>query len=54
VRTKAFMIGTTQWRGAELVTRQLYLTALAGEPAMFDAFASALPNDAILVNGAGI
>jgi uncharacterized protein YprB with RNaseH-like and TPR domain len=50
VGTKAFMIGTTQWCGAELVTRQLYLTALAGEAAMLDAFASALPTDAILVS----
>jgi uncharacterized protein YprB with RNaseH-like and TPR domain len=50
VGTKAFMIGTTQWCGAELVTRQLYLTALAGEAAMLDAFASALPADAILVS----
>ncbi len=50
VGTKAFMIGTTQWCGAELVTRQLYLTALAGEAAMLDAFANALPTDAILVS----
>jgi uncharacterized protein YprB with RNaseH-like and TPR domain len=50
VGTKAFMIGTTQWIGVELVTRQLYLTALAGEAAMLDAFASALPADAILVS----
>jgi uncharacterized protein len=50
VGTKAFMIGTAQWRGAELVTRQLYLTALAGEAAMLDAFATAIPDDAILVS----
>jgi uncharacterized protein YprB with RNaseH-like and TPR domain len=50
VGTKAFMIGATQWCGAELVTRQFYLTALAGEAAMLDAFASALPADAILVS----
>ena len=50
VGAKAFMIGTTQWQGAELITRQLYLTALAGEAAMLDAFASALPADAILVS----
>lgn len=48
--TKAFMIGTAQWLGPELVTRQLYLTALAGEAAMLEAFASALPDDAILVS----
>jgi len=50
VGTKAFMIGTAQWLGAELITRQLYLTALAGEAAMLEAFASALPDDAILVS----
>ena len=50
VGTKAFMIGTAQWFGAELVTRQLYLTALVGEAAMLEAFASALPDDAILVS----
>jgi uncharacterized protein YprB with RNaseH-like and TPR domain len=30
VGTRAFMIGSAQWRGGELVVRQLYLTALAG------------------------
>ena len=50
VGTKAFMIGTAQWLRGELVTRQLYLTALRGEAAMLGAFASALPRDAILVS----
>ena len=50
VGTKAFMIGTGQWRDGALVTRQLYLTALRGEAAMLSAFAEALPDDAILVS----
>lgn len=37
------MIDTAQWLGAEIVTRQLDLTVLAGEAAMLEAFASALP-----------
>jgi uncharacterized protein YprB with RNaseH-like and TPR domain len=50
VGTKAFMIGTAQWQRGEIVTRQLYLTALAGEAAMLSAFTEALPRDAILVS----
>ncbi|MET0231432.1 MAG: ribonuclease H-like domain-containing protein [Rhodanobacteraceae bacterium] len=50
VGTKAFMIGTAQWQRGELLTRQLYLTALAGEAAMLSAFAESLPRDAILVS----
>jgi uncharacterized protein len=50
VGTKAFMIGTAQWQRGELLTRQLYLTALSGEAAMLSAFADALPRDAILVS----
>lgn len=50
VGTKAFMIGTAQWQRGELVTRQLYLTALSGEAAMLSAFAETLPRDAILVS----
>jgi uncharacterized protein YprB with RNaseH-like and TPR domain len=48
VGTKAFMIGTAQWQGDALLTRQLYLTAMRGEAAMLGAFADALPADAIL------
>jgi uncharacterized protein YprB with RNaseH-like and TPR domain len=50
VGTKAFMIGTAQWQRGELVTRQLYLTALSGEAAMLSAFSQALPHDATLVS----
>jgi len=50
VGTKAFMIGTAQWQRGELLTRQLYLTALHGEAAMLNAFAESLPRDAILVS----
>ena len=50
VGTKAFMIGTARWQRGELVTRQLYLTALSGEAAMLGAFAEALPRNAILVS----
>jgi uncharacterized protein YprB with RNaseH-like and TPR domain len=50
VGTKAFMLGTAQWQRGELVTRQLYLTALSGEAAMLSAFSQALPQHAILVS----
>jgi uncharacterized protein YprB with RNaseH-like and TPR domain len=50
VGTKAFMIGTCRWERGEVVTRQLYLTALSGERAMLSEFAASLPQDAILVS----
>jgi uncharacterized protein YprB with RNaseH-like and TPR domain len=50
VGTKAFMIGIAQWRAGELVVRQLYLTALAGEAAMLRWFAGNLPENAIFVS----
>lgn len=50
VGTKAFMIGTACWRGGTIVTRQLYLTALAGEARMLDVFAQALPSDPVFVS----
>ena len=50
VGTKAFMIGWSVWQDDALVLRQLYLTALGGEAAMLDAFAAALPADAVFVS----
>jgi uncharacterized protein len=50
VGTRAFMIGIAQWRAGELIVRQLYLTALAGEAAMLRWFAGNLPQDAIFVS----
>jgi uncharacterized protein len=50
VGTKAFMIGTACWRDGTIVTRQLYLTALAGEARMLDVFAQALPSDPVFVS----
>jgi len=50
VGTKAFMIGSAQWQGGELVVRQLYLTALGGEAQMLRSFAGCLPADAIFVS----
>jgi uncharacterized protein YprB with RNaseH-like and TPR domain len=50
VGTRAFMIGSAQWRGGELVVRQLYLTALGGEEEMLRSFAACLPADAIFVS----
>jgi uncharacterized protein YprB with RNaseH-like and TPR domain len=50
VGTKAFMIGVAQWRCDRIVTRQLYLTALAGEQQMLATFASWLPHDAIFIS----
>lgn len=50
VGTKAFMLGVAQWQAGQLVVRQLYLTALAGEAAMLDTFAAWLAPDSILVS----
>jgi uncharacterized protein len=50
VGTKAFMIGTAQWRDDGLQLRQLYLTALGGEAAMLELFAACMPRDAIFVS----
>lgn len=50
IGTRAFMIGIAQWHADELVVRQLYLTALAGEAAMLRWFAGNLPQDAIFVS----
>ena len=50
VGTRAFMIGSAQWRGGELVVRQLYLTALGGEAEMLRSFSCGLPADAIFVS----
>jgi len=50
VGTKAFMIGTACWRGATIVTRQLYLTALAGEACMLDVFVQTLPADPVFIS----
>ncbi len=50
IGTRAFMIGIAQWRADELVVRQLYLTALAGEAAMLRWFSGNLPRDAIFVS----
>lgn len=50
VGTKAFMIGSAQWRDGELVVRQWYLTALAGEASMLRQFADALPAEPVFVS----
>jgi hypothetical protein len=50
VGTRAFMIGSAQWRDGELVVRQLYLTALRGEAEMLRSFSACLPADAIFVS----
>jgi uncharacterized protein YprB with RNaseH-like and TPR domain len=50
VGTRAFMIGAARWQDGVLQLRQLYLTALAGEPAMLAAFADWLPPAAILIS----
>ena len=50
VGTKAFMIGASRWSGGLLLTRQAYLTALAGEAAMLALFRDWLDEDSILVS----
>lgn len=48
--TRAFMIGAADWQDGELRVRQLYLTAMAGEAAMLEAFAAWLRPDTVLVS----
>ena len=48
--TRAFMIGAADWVDAGLRIRQLYLTAMAGEAAMLDAFAAWLQPTTTLVS----
>ncbi|TWI11531.1 hypothetical protein IP93_01427 [Lysobacter ruishenii] len=48
--TRAFMIGAADWVDDGLRVRQLYLTAMAGEAAMLDAFAGWLNPATILVS----
>jgi uncharacterized protein YprB with RNaseH-like and TPR domain len=50
VGTKAFMIGVATWQGANLITRQLYLTRLCGEEQMLATFDAWLPDDAVLLS----
>jgi uncharacterized protein YprB with RNaseH-like and TPR domain len=48
--TRAFMVGAADWHDGALRVRQLYLTAMAGEAAMLDAFANWLRPDTVLVS----
>lgn len=48
--TRAFMIGAADWVDAGLRVRQLYLTTMAGEAAMLDAFAAWLSPATTLVS----
>lgn len=48
--TRAFMIGAADWVEGGLRVRQLYLTAMAGENAMLDVFATWLRADTTLVS----
>ncbi|MDC8014950.1 ribonuclease H-like domain-containing protein [Tahibacter soli] len=48
--TRAFMIGAADWHDGGLRVRQLYLTRMAGEAAMLDAFASWLAEASVLVS----
>jgi uncharacterized protein YprB with RNaseH-like and TPR domain len=48
--TRAFMIGAADWHGQRLRVRQLYLTTMAGEPAMLEAFARWLQPETVLVS----
>lgn len=48
--TRAFMIGAADWVDAGLRVRQLYLTAMAGEAAMLEAFATWLRPTTTLVS----
>ncbi len=48
--TRAFMIGAADWSDGALRVRQLYLTAMAGEAAMLEAFAAWLRPDTVLVS----
>ncbi|HSX59015.1 MAG TPA: ribonuclease H-like domain-containing protein [Tahibacter sp.] len=48
--TRAFMIGAADWCDDTLRVRQLYLTAMSGETAMLEAFASWLRPGTVLVS----
>ena len=48
--TRAFMLGAADWHGGGLRVRQLYLTQMAGESAMLDAFGAWLSEAAVLVS----
>ncbi|KGM56291.1 hypothetical protein N800_08825 [Lysobacter daejeonensis GH1-9] len=48
--TRAFMIGASDWADGGLRVRQLYLTTMAGESAMLDAFAGWLRPTTTLVS----
>jgi uncharacterized protein YprB with RNaseH-like and TPR domain len=48
--TRAFMIGAAHWHAGQLRVRQLYLTAMSGEPAMLALFGSWLAADTVLVS----
>ena len=50
VGTKAFMIGSAQWKDGLLCIRQWYLTALAGEHHMLRLFADSLPASPVFVS----
>ncbi|MEO8010985.1 MAG: ribonuclease H-like domain-containing protein [Dokdonella sp.] len=50
VGTRAFMIGVADWCANRLRVRQLYLTKMAGEPAMLRLFISWLHDDTVLVS----
>jgi len=48
--TRAFMIGAADWASGRLRVRQLWLTRLAGETAMLEAFRGWLAADTVLVS----
>lgn len=48
--TRAFMIGAADWHDGALRVRQLYLTRMAGETAMLDAFTAWLNDATVLVS----
>lgn len=50
VGTKAFMIGSAQWKDGYLCLQQWYLTALAGEEHMLRLFADSLPRSPVFVS----
>jgi uncharacterized protein len=48
--TRAFMIGAAHWHGDELHVRQLYITAMSGEPAMLRTFAGWIEPSTVLLS----
>jgi uncharacterized protein YprB with RNaseH-like and TPR domain len=48
--TRAFMIGAAHWHGDALHVRQLYITAMSGEPAMLRAFAEWIDPSTVLLS----